>query len=389
MEILQRGIVTLLRSAITGETLPLPEEFHIADAMEQVKRHAMATLIYEGAVRCGVPKSETAMQQLFAMYYKTLVRSEGQLAQLTKIFAAFDEKGIEYLPLKGCNMKSRYPRPELRIMGDADILIRQEQYEQIVPIMESLGFTFQAESDHELKWVNPQLLVELHKRVFPSENKDFSSYFDDGWKLASRKSGGRNEMSAEDEFLYIFAHFARHFRDGGIGCRHVVDLWVYLRTQPTLDMERVRAVLAELGLLEFYDHIRALIGQWFEDGPGDDRTECITDFVFDSGSWGDEESKVVAKSVKLAKNALPGVGGRAVFVWQRFFPPVDVMKRDYPVLRKHIWLLPFVWVYRIFYKVLVERKNLKPYEKEMAWMNGENQQSRSRMLQYVGLDYWC
>lgn len=387
MDVLQRGIVTLLRSAITGEALPLPEGFRIADALEQVKRHAMVTLIYEGAVRCGLDKRDEAMQQLFHAYYKMLLKSEGQLAQLAQLYSAFEGNGIEYLPLKGCNMKARYPRPELRVMGDADILIRMEQYDRIVPIMESLGFSFQVESDHELRWLNQRLLVELHKWVIPSYNQDYYAYFGDGWKLAEKSSGTRYAMSAENEFLYMLTHFAKHFRDGGIGCRHVVDLWVFLRTQQELDMTKIRQELENLQLLEFYDHIRALISHWFEDGAGDDRTECISAFVFASGSWGKEESIVISRSVKLGKQALPGVGGRAVFVWQRFFPPVAVMKRDYPILQKQVWLLPFVWVYRIFYKVLVERKNLKPYEKELAWMSDENQRQRQQLLECVGLDY--
>ena len=44
------------------------------------------------------------------------------------------------MPLKGCNMKALYPSPELRVMGDADILIRVEQYDRIRPIIQSLGF---------------------------------------------------------------------------------------------------------------------------------------------------------------------------------------------------------------------------------------------------------
>ena len=32
--------------------------------------------------------------------------------------------------------KKLYPKPELRVMGDADILIREEQYDKIKPVMD-------------------------------------------------------------------------------------------------------------------------------------------------------------------------------------------------------------------------------------------------------------
>lgn len=39
---------------------------------------------------------------------------------------AFDAGGIDYMPLKGSILKDLYPRHEMRMMGDADILIRME-----------------------------------------------------------------------------------------------------------------------------------------------------------------------------------------------------------------------------------------------------------------------
>ena len=58
-------------------------------------------------------------------------------------------------------------------------------------------------------------------------------------------------MTPEDEFIYLFTHFAKHYRDGGIGCRYVVDLWVFLRNNPTMDPEKIKRELDKLQLREF------------------------------------------------------------------------------------------------------------------------------------------
>ena len=123
----QQSIITLLKSAITGEPYPLPDDFDLAAIYPQVKKHHMDALLYEGAVRCGIPRKDPVMQELFQRYCRSLLVSEGQMGEVARIFAAFDAAGIDYLPLKGVNMKPRYPKPELRSMGDADILIRTEQ----------------------------------------------------------------------------------------------------------------------------------------------------------------------------------------------------------------------------------------------------------------------
>ena len=50
MNITYQGILVLLRSAITGEKLALPEGFDLAAAYGDIRRHQLVPLAYEGAV---------------------------------------------------------------------------------------------------------------------------------------------------------------------------------------------------------------------------------------------------------------------------------------------------------------------------------------------------
>lgn len=386
MDFMQQGVVTLLKSSITGEKLPLPEGFDLEAAYPKLKAHHMDAMLYAGALNCGISRSLPVMKSLFQRYCKALMVSEGQMEDLERLFTAFDENGIDYMPLKGSKMKALYPQPELRIMGDADILIRVEQYEAIVPVMEALGFQFQGESDHELKWQSGKLFVELHKHLIPSYNKDYFEYFGSGWQMARPQSGSRYSMSTEDEWIFLFTHFAKHFRDGGIGCRYVVDLWVYLRSYPEMDREYLKKTLKTLQLAEFHDHICTLIFHWFEDGEADRATGVISDYIFSSGSWGGTESKVVSRALRDSKKP-SGVRGRLVYLWQTAFPGVMVLQDKYTVLQKAPWMLPLVWMYRPFYKVLFERRDLKKKKRVLDALSTQNLSSRQEFLNEIGLDY--
>lgn len=86
-------------------------------------------------------------------------------------------------------------------MGDANILIRVEQYDKMVPIMESVGFTAVLESDHEPIWKFVAFYLELHKCLIPTYNKDYYAYFGNGWKLTKVRQSGHNSMMAEDTCL--------------------------------------------------------------------------------------------------------------------------------------------------------------------------------------------
>ena len=70
-------------------------------------------------------------------------------------------------------MKDIYPKQEMRSMGDADILIRAEQYDKIVPILKNNGFTFVKESSNELCWEKLPFYIELHRYLVSPSHKDY------------------------------------------------------------------------------------------------------------------------------------------------------------------------------------------------------------------------
>ena len=381
------GILTLLKSAIIQQKIALPEGFQLQDADDHINRHHIASLIYEGALLCNIPQNDIRLLQLFQKYCKALQVSERQLRELERIYNAFEENGIDYMPLKGCKMKALYPKPELRNMGDADILIRTEQYDKIRSVMQSLQFTEGEETVHELVWKSDALYLELHKHLIPSYNRDFYGYFGEGWARAKLLRGTQYTMTPEDEFIFLFTHFAKHYRDGGIGCRHVVDLWVFLRSHPELDLDYIQTELKKLQLLDFYRNIRRLISTWFEDQESDSRTDFLTEFIFASGSFGQIENRVLSRAVRDANHSVLGFSGKLLYLWQTAFPGIKILREKYTILKKHPYMLPLVWLIRPFYKVLFEWRSLRQQQRNLAAFDEDGMENHQKMLHYVGLDY--
>ena len=387
MNDIQQGILLILKSAVTGESFPLPAGFSPAEAMPVVKRHHLETLVCQGGSNCGLDETGPAMLPLLQGYCVRMMQSEQQMEAVAALYDAFERGGIDYMPLKGCNMKHRYPRPELRIMGDADILIRPEQYDRIRAVAEELGYTPVVESDHEYVWKSPALYLELHKRLIPSYNRDYYAYFGDGWRLAKPGGGCRYVMTPEDEFIYLFTHFAKHYRDGGIGCRHVLDLWVYLRGCPGLDEAYIRRELQKLRLQEFYENIRRLLDVWFEDGAEDEITAMMTDFIFDSGSWGKWESHVLAAAAKNRAAVGSDRGGRLRSLRQLLFPAARDMAVRYRILEKLPWLLPVMWPVRWVDAALFRRERVMQKRRDFQSATAGKVDGYQQAMQYVGLAF--
>lgn len=384
MNELHQGIITLLKSAITGECLPLPEGFDLSQAYHMVRAHHMSTLIYAGAVNCGIPREHPAMQKLFQRYCKAMMISERQMQQLSRLYEAFERHQIDYMPLKGSMMKALYPKPELRMMGDADILIRQEQYPQIVPIVQACGLAGGDDEDHHYVWRNGNLCLELHKYLIASKYPELHAYFGNGWSFARPEEGSRYAMSVEDTFVFLFAHFSKHFGNAGIGCRHVTDLWVYLRAHPEMDDAAVRQRLSQLGLDRFYLYIRHMLDVWFAGAETDERTECLTEFIMSNGSWGNMSNAVVALGLKESGQDNSGrVRVHAVLRW--IYPGADVLRKEYPVLKKAPVLLPVMACVRLVGKVFSKEARQRKI-RDFSILNQKNIDKRREMMRVFGLD---
>jgi hypothetical protein len=386
MDTLHRGLLTLVKSAVTEEKLPLPEGFSLKDAEKLIKSQSLMTLVYRGALNCGIDPLSEVMQRYQVEYFRYLLHGDRQVKAVERVFDAFEKNGIDYLPLKGYNLKKMYPSPELRIMVDADILIRLEQYDRIRPIMEQLGFEEGDESLHELNWCRPELHLELHKRLFAPNESDLYGYFGEGWGKAVKTGGCRYDLTPEDEFLYVFTHMAKHFRYGGIGVRQILDLYVYRRQRQELDEEKVRWALDHLGLGEFYQNINRMLDVWFGDAPDDALTDFMTEFVFNSGNFGTLEKRLYSEElINLGKKQKDIKNSKGKSLFRAIFPPMYLMQMTYGTLYKYPWLYPVFWVVRCVDVMTRKRDMVKNRLKIIQGMTDEKLEAHQQTMNLMGL----
>ena len=384
MNKLQRGVIDIVYSALTGEKISLPENFDFSKGVKIARRHKIEVMFYYGALNCGFGQDEPLMQELFALVCGNVAVNEQQIYSVKEIFSAFDEQEIDYLPLKGVVLKNIYPKSEMRSMGDADILIKTEQYELIKPIMLKLGYTEITESDHEFIWKKQNIHIELHKRLVPSYNKDYYSYFRDGWSLAKLKNGPSYSMTDKDQLIYLFTHFAKHYRDAGIGIKHMTDLWVYRKSKPLLDEKYIKKELAALQLYDFYVNIINTLAVWFDGKEAGEKTDFITEVIFNSGVYGTCDKHAISEAVKISKSTNK-VKTRKVF--KLIFSPYKDMCMKYPFLKKAPFLLPIMWIHRILTTILFKGDRIKAQARAIDQMSAENINNYQQSLNFVGLDF--
>jgi len=378
-------ILSLVKSAIDGSGAVKPANVAYEDVYRIAKEYKLLPLIYAGVANSGLYFPEEIQQKIDKDLLQNFMYDGVQQAVLSEIQELLEHGGFSYMPVKGILLKKLYPSPELRPMGDGDILIRFAEYEKIAAHIQAQGYVFRCESAHEYIYNKKGVCIELHKHLIPPYNKDYHEYYGDGWQLAQQDGGMRYKMSDNDHYIYLFTHFSKHYRDGGVGPIHLVDLWV-LACKAELDFTYISAELKKLQLDEFHKNVLSTLDVWFRNGKCSEITDFITNRVFQNGNFGTLQTRSVASATKTAKAT--SSQGIAVKKGMRvLFPSAEEMQYRYPVLKKHKWLLPVCWVRRFFATLFFKRDRFKTRLAETKYATSKNVQDYRDELNYVGLDF--
>lgn len=383
----EKVVISLLKSALKGTRAEVPLEFDWQELFSFAKSQSLVPLMYQGVTNSGITLPDDIANKMNSIALKHLWADQQQQFEIAKLESAFEKNSIDYMPIKGVLLRHLYPNTEMRPMGDADIMIRVEQKDKAAEVMESLGYAFSYETAHEIVYGKGAVVIELHKCLIPPRTKDFYEYYKDSWSFAQKVEGHnfRYEMSDEDHLIFLITHFAKHYRAGGIGVLHMADIYLYLSTKE-LNNRYVRDELNKLQILKFYDNVVSTIENWFNNGLGNERIDLITDWIFKNGLWGTSKSRTMAAAVRTSKStSVKSIGFK--YMIGQVFPRIEGMQLRYPVLKKHKYLLPFMWIARWLDLLLFKRNRVRNKIKQIELTNEKSVSAYQEELQYVGLDF--
>lgn len=299
-----------------------------------------------------LPDERKPSEEITAFFKKNLIKSTvvgtNQLSAVYEMQQIFENNKIYNLVVKGAKTKTRYPDEVLRSMGDIDILYKPEQHKEFYNLMmNSLGYEdFQEGRKNDTYTKNKIIIVEAHRQLVSTES-EYIDYLNTVWKRAipCHNCEYTYEMTIEDEFIYNIIHLVEHFKNGGVGIRFIMDIWVY--NQIDMNIDYLNKSLEKLGLLNFYTTISQLADYWFGDGESTELLEKLGEFICSSGIFGNHEN-VSAMAIED--------GSKIKTIVKVCFPSYKDMTTMFLWLKKYPFLLPIAWLIRAF-RSLTKRKN--------------------------------
>ena len=349
-ELCGRYLVSLL-AAVLGKKQPeeKPEELSFEEIFQMAQAHQVSVMALAAVEQLAIQPEPALLAQWRNTRRMHSEINIAQILELNRLMKVFSSEGIRTVPLKGSVLKFMYPHTEYREMGDLDILIEEEDSEKARNVMEVLGYRTDHfnvnHHDHYSK--GGYLVVELHRMLFVTESDSFP-FFKDIWErvLPDEKSAGVYRLSHEDFYLFMNAHFEKHFHGRGSGIRSIMDFAIFLDAfGDSLDWAYIYRELTKLGLSDFHESVKQLAMAWFRGGPiGEDASQMERDLLDSGGVYGSRKKYLDNIAYHSQKE------GRSEYILRRLFLSPRHLRAIYPALDRWPILYPVFLLHRLITK---------------------------------------
>ncbi len=381
----ERDILKIIKTGLGISKETISDNFSYENAYLLACEQQLISLLFVGINKCVVNFENSSIYSVFIdSYYGSVLHFEEICYEYEEISQEFENHQIAYAPLKGLVAKQWYPQPDLRNLIDIDILVKVEEYKKVKKVLKKLGYKEVGESAHEYIWKKGEISLEIHKSLIPKYNHDFYSYYGDGWdKLIKQENSSKYLFSNEDNYIYLFTHFAKHYRDRGCGIKYILDFY-YCEKVYNLNKEYIDKELKKLHLYEFHKNIQKVIDVWFNETESDELTDFLTKKLFYNAVHGKgqtSEKSALLKEMKMSN----GKDNKFIRFFKLVFPSYNALKYKYKVLKKCPILLPVIWVYRWIIAIFNPKKAKE--KASILSVTAKDANEYKKELNYVGLDY--
>jgi hypothetical protein len=300
-------------------------------------KHSLAHLVARYMFENKIPLEASLKEALKSASIKTAYKHERMKYAYDEICNSFDEAEIPYIPLKGSVLRAYYPEENMRTSCDIDVLVREDNLESAICVLEAIGYRRENRHYHDVSLYAPNgTHLELHFNI--QENMDsLDAVLKDAWQYAEPASGSKYDFHNEFFVFHMYAHMAYHFMSGGCGIRSLLDIWV-MEHRMGASYSLAAELLQRGGILLFAKEMSRIANLCFTEGETDGEADRILKYIYSGGVYGSMENHIaVYKSEDK---------GTARYLMRRLFLPYRDMKVSYPILKKLPILLPFCWVAR-------------------------------------------
>ena len=341
--------------------------------LAEAQRHKVTALMYP-AIRALDGMPEAVFNKVCGTAITVATASEAMLKEQCRILDLLEARQIPCAVLKGTSVAYLYPHPELRTIGDIDILVDEDNLDEACKALQADGFAPSYTAEKHLCLQKGAVWVEMHRMVsvFPeSEKGRFTkqTMADALYHIQTAEIDGVcfPMLSGVYQIISLLAHMEQHLATSGIGLRQVCDWAVTAHALRSCFDGETLSLLESCGLLQFAKIMTRLCERylglppcsWITDA-SDALVDAMLADVLDGGNFQSQYTKRPFAAVLTDAYDVSGKGRNSLFRnYIRYLK--KYLRQNEPWAKSRLWLpvfgvfLPVRWGVRV---LLGKRKQI-------------------------------
>lgn len=381
-------VVTLLKKSIWDDGIVETQVIDWESFPRIAKEQGVASFVYDGARRTGISIPDEIGQQWKNHITASMFQNERLLSAQDAVIRSFEQAHIPVAVLKGSSIARYYSQPELRALGDIDILVKKTDICTARELLLQNGYK-EEEYEHgfHIGFSKNGVTIELHKQVttFPDtpggqEAQKIADGFLDNLDVGSVCGYDFPVLSRSNQAMSLLLHMVRHMFEGGIGLRQLCDWMVFVAAEHLCFADEICPVLSRCGMLEFAEVATKTCVEYLGLDPDcclwcsevDEQT-CVLfiDAVFLGGNMGSANTDTMGSLFTDEKSMGDNTSSVKAFIRK-------MNRRTYksfPFVERCKALLPLFWLFLPFRYFVRSAAGLRP-KKSLRKMVGTAKKQR-------------
>ena len=348
----QQILLDALKASLFETTFSYSDDTEWDAVIKEAKSQAVM-----GLISPVIPVHDESSDQ-GKVFYMRLLHEQDKLLNL------FDEHSIPCVILKGCAAAIYYPKPFLRAMGDVDFLVRRNQFEEAMKLMESNGYVYShgknddgslAFNSRHIGYYKNGIEFELHHH-FSSTGFNMDDILEKSIdKREYRELNGHSfpVLPKVENGLVLLGHLYQHLKKDELGLRQIIDWEMYVHSALNEDRckKEFASIAKELGLLDLAINVTLMcekhLGLTKTIKRNVSATEEIADELLDnlltSGNFGSKQLTLSEYSGERIRAVTGTIKSKGLFLYFQ-----DNGLETWKLCKKYPVLKPLAFIYGFF-----------------------------------------
>jgi len=388
---MQKTALDLINAALHNEAYPPIDASRWGELYELLRKQSVHCLPSYDTGALGI--SDEDELKYTAIAGLNLRRFHSIMNEQRRAIKCLNDAGVKVVVIKGAAAAMNYPRPELRCMGDIDLLVGRGDFEKAYHALKNAGYeseqTLERYDRRHIGFKTKTTEIELHERFSVGEATQRGSALDE-YVLNGIESLRTVKVSAYtipalpplENGLVLLEHMNQHL-SCGLGMRQIIDWMMFVERE--LDEELwnggflkcardtglYRLAIGVTAMCEKYLGLKTSIPFVCEDKTLPD---TLLEYIMNHGNFGIAD-RTGAKSARILRSLKSP--------WATLRRAQSIGADTWKLLDKMPFLKPFAWIYQL--SVWIKRAKIQKVSLRTIDSSAERERREHELLKQLGV----